>query len=1029
MSKSSPAKTPPPRQSRSQAIDDLIMGTNSSSIVSKRSVERLYHPNEAHFFRYFVNKFQRRAPLINRGYWLRLRAIDAVVHQFLKSAPAGRKKVIINLGCGSDVLPWQCHHRYPDACENTTFVDVDYPDLIRKKRSIVLGTPALRDLLGPNPTVSEKDTDQILLGSDKYYQLGCDLRKLDAFRQCLESFLPLSDCSVLFVAEVSITYMDTKSADDLIEWASSIGHAEFCLLEQIIPNGADHPFAKTMLRHFNKLNTSLKSVHQYPTLDCQRVRFQERGWNQIDLWDLWEAWNDDMFLTSTERMEIDEVEPFDEWEEFILFARHYFVLHAKAASKSSSGSNARAEMNPTRVPHADLGITCSTTTAPKRRFGAPMVIANPEGQQYAIHTFGLGSSGRVPSCDLFTLQETSVPMELSPVGPSERMCHTLTDLGSFGILLAGGRGSPTRVLSDCWIFKRDTRSWNKVDDLPTPLFRHCAIRLKDSGLALVFGGKTGTSQVSPNYFLFHPAQGWLQCKTSGNVPDSIFGAVAFALQQELDRNTGVFSGILSGGITQTGVINSKIYRWTIDITSHSPSLHFEATQELGHQGNVLSIFGAQVVEGESFTSICGGVGWAASSLGQDVAFVTVSGDLDVALSSPSKTATSKWPLMIGCSAMFLGGTLCLVGGGATCFSMGTFWETGIYTIDTSSIFPELLQRRKTHERNIIIQYQDSPRLSHYPVAVSEVRKGTTKLQMNTIPRVSLNKESSFQDILRKRKPVIIEGLDLGGCVENWTPENMVQRLGYTKEIVVHECQMDTDKMDFNSKNFRYVTETIGAFMDKASQGQRLYLRSLSERKPSESPANVEEDFPALAEDCRLPDELSYIRDNLFSSVLRISGKVNMWLHYDVMANVYAQIRGSKRMVLFPPTDVSHLAFAPGASSSSLDVFSALEKHQLAGTHPHEALLKPGDVLFLPAMWFHTAAPTTNMSVAVNFFFRDLESGYSAGRDVYGNRDLAAYEKGRQEVARIAKGFGHLPTEIRQFYLARLADELLNEQVQ
>lgn len=95
--------------------------------------------------------------------------------------------------------------------------------------------------------------------------------------------------------------------------------------------------------------------------------------------------------------------------------------------------------------------------------------------------------------------------------------------------------------------------------------------------------------------------------------------------------------------------------------------------------------------------------------------------------------------------------------------------------------------------------------------------------------------------------------------------------------------MDTEKLDFNSKNFRYVTETFGGFMAKASQGQRLYLRALSEQKPSESPANLDDDFPSLASDCCLPDELGYIKYNLFSSVLRISGKVNMWLHYDVSA--------------------------------------------------------------------------------------------------------------------------------------------------
>lgn len=143
-----------------------------------------------------------------------------------------------------------------------------------------------------------------------------------------------------------------------------------------------------------------------------------------------------------------------------------------------------------------------------------------------------------------------------------------------------------------------------------------------------------------------------------------------------------------------------------------------------------------------------------------------------------------------------------------------------------------------------------------------------------------------------------------------------------------------------------------------------------------------------------------------------------------MANVYAQVAGSKRMVLFPPSDVPHLAFAPGASSSSVDALSSLETPKLVRTRPHEATVGPGDVLFLPPLWLHTATPTTDMSVAVNVFFRDLNSGYAAGRDVYGNRDLAAYERGRQDVAKIAKQFQQLPAETRKFYLARLADELL-----
>jgi tRNA wybutosine-synthesizing protein 4 len=145
-----------------------------------------------------------------------------------------------------------------------------------------------------------------------------------------------------------------------------------------------------------------------------------------------------------------------------------------------------------------------------------------------------------------------------------------------------------------------------------------------------------------------------------------------------------------------------------------------------------------------------------------------------------------------------------------------------------------------------------------------------------------------------------------------------------------------------------------------------------------------------------------------------------------MANIYCQVVGSKRMILFPPADISALPLSPGASSSSLDVFGSLETPLLAGTHPHEAILHPGDLLFLPPLWLHTASPITNLGVAVNLFFRNLESGYAAGRDVYGNRDLAAYERGRQEVSRIITAFDKVPLEMREFYVKRLADELLQK---
>lgn len=85
---------------------------------------------------------------------------------------------------------------------------------------------------------------------------------------------------------------------------------------------------------------------------------------------------------------------------------------------------------------------------------------------------------------------------------------------------------------------------------------------------------------------------------------------------------------------------------------------------------------------------------------------------------------------------------------------------------------------------------------------------------------------------------------------------------------------------------------FGAFLDSAEKGSKLYLRALSEEKPSELPADLARDFPSISNDFKIPPELRFVAENAHSSPLRISGDVAMWLHYDVMANVLCQIVGS-----------------------------------------------------------------------------------------------------------------------------------------
>src|SRR5690606_3283270 len=154
-----------------------------------------------------------------------------------------------------------------------------------------------------------------------------------------------------------------------------------------------------------------------------------------------------------------------------------------------------------------------------------------------------------------------------------------------------------------------------------------------------------------------------------------------------------------------------------------------------------------------------------------------------------------------------------------------------------------------------------------------------------------------------------------------------------------------------------------------------------------------------------------------------SANVGMWLHYDVMANILCHIRGTKRFRLYPPSDILNLSFPTGATTSTIpNVFDPSTAPR--GTNPYEVDLQPGDVLYIPELWPHAALPLTPC-IAVNVFFRNLGDGaYAAGKDVYGNRDIAAYENGRKALGRIEKEFKGLPEAVRRFYMERLGREML-----
>lgn len=72
----------------------------------------------------------------------------------------------------------------------------------------------------------------VYLRSDRYMALGCDLKDLTTLENVLRDEFDFASTSILFVAEVSVTYMPVPDADALIQWASTIPDGEYT--DQII---------------------------------------------------------------------------------------------------------------------------------------------------------------------------------------------------------------------------------------------------------------------------------------------------------------------------------------------------------------------------------------------------------------------------------------------------------------------------------------------------------------------------------------------------------------------------------------------------------------------------------------------------------------------------------------------------------------------------------------------------------------------------------------------------------------------------
>lgn len=542
------------------------------------------------------------------------------------------------------------------------------------------------------------------------------------------------------------------------------------------------------MKHFNKLRAPLYSIHEYPSLKDQEKRFKNAGWNQAQARNLWDLWSDDKFLSGSLRSSLDAVEPFDEWEEFALFASHYFLLTASTRQPA-----AYTTLEQTEKLYSRHSTFCPFVLLPQcpsgsdqRKYGAVV----PDSEDSVGYHGGLGRQSRLASTDLYASSgDISNPFHpFPPRNIPARMSHTVTPLAGNDCILVGGRASPASALKDCWL--RQANVWRPAHNLPASRFRHSASNVTINGniqKVIVYGGKSSNGNTLDSWLQWDEGSGWqaLEAVGAGSKPAARFGACMVNITET--------SGVMFGGIGQDGTILQDFWTWKTCCRSDG-SLFVELSNRTEIMRSAMPLF--QYIN--RFGATVNNTSWGLAIIGGIIPRQTLPLDKEImlldaiellrCLDSTAPLAptvvsavglgaefTGRRPLLIGHASCAVNPNQVLIlGGGAVCFSFGTFWNEGAWLLNHAD-------SRVTNTWFMMPEIAETAKDVIEPVPGLESER-SGKVETMPIPRVRVETAFQFQQVVAAGKPVVIEGCDIGPCTSLWTKEYMINAVGRDRKV-------------------------------------------------------------------------------------------------------------------------------------------------------------------------------------------------------------------------------------------------------
>lgn len=823
----------------------------------------------------------------------------------------------------------------------------------------------------------------------------------------------------------------------------------------------------------------LLGIYTYPTLNHQKNRYLSLGFTECNIATLLEFFHS---LPEEEIHRVEHLEEFDEFEEWFIKSEHYFVsISVKGIDvdpalgkmkeifpsenfrftndydytgvDTEEGPGGRKDWITNIEPKTKSSLHKSTIT----RQGHTSTLVQGvsiNGSSEIVAVFGGQCHDRIDDLRLLLLGNSDITWKNPAVSgalPAKRVFHATVSYAPGKLLVIGGRTSPRKPLDDFCSLNMDSMFWEKWEirweGEPRSLnrWRHSATLVlggEHHGKVLIFGGRsvgTGKNEfVDFNDVLLLDTKSRVikQLHVTGDQPPARYshtmtaiGDGKLALFGGLDNNRQTYNDFHIFDVdtntwfkkNTTGDIPLPVFSHTAnaitltDGKDQEKKIDVYANEVSTH---LLVIGGCSPLTRNSVHMLdLNTFRWEF----QNSKFSTVVSAEDSTVSEPTLKPPTPVMFTKHTATLISRDSVCVIGGGALCFSFGNFFN-GMNILKLNSgddeKFPFLGEVTVAEK---VEEISDSPAVDTR-LKLTEGTKGEIKIIVSPT-------RADFEELIRTRQPAILRGLDFGPCKELWK-DKVYLKTREVKSFSVREFK--EENLDFLNKNYDFKTlpfpdliETIfpeeAQAIDTDGKPKRYYFRTIGE-DARKQPSDLRAVVPNLSKDFKVPEILKEADERQFSSILRMSStNIRVWTHYDVMDNILCQVVGRKTVTLWHPSEVNNL-YINGSTSQVLDINNPdLTKFprfkcasRLVGT------LLPGDILFIPSLWFHNTW-TEDAGISVNIFFKHLSDEQYESKDLYGNKDLVIAEQAMNDVIKACERLDNLPSHYSQFYLRKLLD--------